>query len=76
MESCLKTTEQQALEFITFCTEMYAGKKNISGSDVAKLFCNSGVFDFFGGKLHRASHAGQGIFDSCGGFHTPTLALE
>ncbi|MBD5439283.1 MAG: DUF3791 domain-containing protein [Treponema sp.] len=46
MEFCLKTTEQQTLEFITFCTEMYAGKKNISGSEVAKLFCDSGVFDF------------------------------
>lgn len=42
----MKTTEQQTLAFITFCTEMYAGKKNASGSEVAKLFCDSGVFDF------------------------------
>ncbi|MBD5399451.1 MAG: DUF3791 domain-containing protein [Treponema sp.] len=42
----MKTTEQQTLEFITFCTEMYAWKKNVSGSEVAKLFCYSGVFDF------------------------------
>lgn len=46
MDSCLKTAEQQTLEFITFCTEMYAGKKNMSGSEVAKLFCDSGVFGF------------------------------
>lgn len=46
MEFHLRTTEQQTLEFITFCTEMYAGKKNISGSEVAKLFCDYGVFDF------------------------------
>ncbi|MBD5433316.1 MAG: hypothetical protein HDR35_03330 [Treponema sp.] len=29
----MKTTEQQTLEFITFCTEMYAGKKNISDNE-------------------------------------------
>lgn len=39
----MKTTEQQTLEFITFCTEMYAGKKNMSGNEVAKLFCDSGL---------------------------------
>ncbi|MBD5442432.1 MAG: DUF3791 domain-containing protein [Treponema sp.] len=48
----MKITEQQTLEFITFCMEMYAGKKNISSSEVTKLFCNSDVFDFFEGKLH------------------------
>ncbi len=46
MKPCLKTAEQQTLEFITFCTEMYAGKKNVSGSEVAKMFCDSGVFEF------------------------------
>ncbi len=38
--------EQQTLEFITFCTEMYAAKKDVSGSEVAKMFCDFGVFDF------------------------------
>ncbi|MBD5435812.1 MAG: DUF3791 domain-containing protein [Treponema sp.] len=42
----MKTTEQQTLEFITFCTEMYVWKKNVSGSEVVKLFCDFGVFDF------------------------------
>lgn len=42
----LKITEQQTLEFITFCTEMYAAKKNVSGSEVAKMFCDFGVFYF------------------------------
>lgn len=42
----MKPTEKQTFEFITFCTEMYVGKKNISGSEVAKLFCDSSVFDF------------------------------
>ncbi len=46
MKSCLKTSEQQTLEFITFCTEMYAGKKNVSGSKIAKMFCDFGVFEF------------------------------
>ncbi len=42
----LKTMEQQTLEFITFCTEMYAAKKDVSGSEVAKMFCDFSVFDF------------------------------
>ena len=42
----MKPMEQQTLEFITFCTEMYAGEKNVSGREVADTFCDFGVFDF------------------------------
>ena len=64
VKPCLKTTEQQTLEFTTFCTEMYAGKKNASGSEVAKMFCDFGVFDFLEEKYIEFQTQKKGIFYS------------
>lgn len=34
------------LEFLSFCVEMYAARKSISGSSVYALFDRSGVLDY------------------------------
>ncbi|MDR2172500.1 MAG: DUF3791 domain-containing protein [Planctomycetaceae bacterium] len=36
----------KALEFVSFCIEMYAGKYEISGSLVARQFEDYGVLDY------------------------------
>ena len=38
--------EEKVAEFISFCTEMYAKKNNISANTVAIKFCETGAFEF------------------------------